>query len=293
MKNIQRSNRNGFTLIELLVVIAIIAILAAILFPVFAQARAKARQTSCLSNMKQVSLGALQYLQDYDGVWMPARQNAAWVLQTDTQTPKRTRPYTTWPVLVMPYTKSWEITRCSSEPDHDFSGANAWEANFMLWPHYAYNWNYMTDSYSQRPGEAAKTCHVSTTPGNGVSDGEIKSPAATVLFTEAKQVGDAAGWYASFFDDSPGVALADDACSFIGSGWGTGTTGDTINWVNRKTGTGSTNPRHNGGSNVAFVDGHVKFLLPGTLAAGTDWKKTMPYDSVQINNVSQYMWDLN
>lgn len=58
--------RRGFTLIELLVVIAIIAILAAILFPVFAKAREKARQSSCLSNLKQLSLGLLQYAQDYD-----------------------------------------------------------------------------------------------------------------------------------------------------------------------------------------------------------------------------------
>lgn len=60
------SRRKGFTLIELLVVIAIIAILAAILFPVFAQAREKARQTSCLSNIKQLALGALMYAEDYD-----------------------------------------------------------------------------------------------------------------------------------------------------------------------------------------------------------------------------------
>src|SRR5476651_2537282 len=60
------SARRGFTLIELLVVIAIIAILAAILFPVFAQAREKARQISCLSNMNQLGLAFMQYLQDYD-----------------------------------------------------------------------------------------------------------------------------------------------------------------------------------------------------------------------------------
>src|SRR5947208_15879514 len=64
-----RTQKRGFTLIELLVVIAIIAILAAILFPVFAQAREKARQTTCLSNMKQLGLGFRMYLQDYDGVF--------------------------------------------------------------------------------------------------------------------------------------------------------------------------------------------------------------------------------
>src|ERR1700749_3137570 len=66
MKPSQRNNTFGFTLIELLVVIAIIAILAAILFPVFAKVREKARQTSCLSNQKQLGLGIMQYVQDYD-----------------------------------------------------------------------------------------------------------------------------------------------------------------------------------------------------------------------------------
>ena len=61
--------RRGFTLIELLVVIAIIAILAAILFPVFAKAREKARQTSCLNNVKQLTLAMMQYAQDHDERW--------------------------------------------------------------------------------------------------------------------------------------------------------------------------------------------------------------------------------
>jgi len=78
--------RRGFTLIELLVVIAIIAILAAILFPVFAQAREKARQASCLSNIKQIALGAMMYVQDYDetfpggpgvaSLWYPGPQGS-------------------------------------------------------------------------------------------------------------------------------------------------------------------------------------------------------------------------
>src|SRR5579862_9544438 len=64
-----RFRQSGFTLIELLVVIAIIAILAAILFPVFAQAREKARQTTCISNLKQIGLGLAQYVQDYDEMY--------------------------------------------------------------------------------------------------------------------------------------------------------------------------------------------------------------------------------
>src|SRR6478672_5991246 len=70
--------QNGFTLIELLVVIAIIAILAAILFPVFARAREKARQTSCLSNLKQIGLAFLMYNQDYDETIRKAMIGGAW-----------------------------------------------------------------------------------------------------------------------------------------------------------------------------------------------------------------------
>jgi prepilin-type N-terminal cleavage/methylation domain-containing protein len=77
-----RRNQNGFTLIELLVVIAIIAILAAILFPVFAQARAKARAISCLSNVKQIGLGFAMYVQDYDEQ-TPSGRGGGWEWWTE------------------------------------------------------------------------------------------------------------------------------------------------------------------------------------------------------------------
>jgi len=102
----------GFTLIELLVVIAIIAILAAILFPVFATARAKARQTSCLSNLKQTSLAVLMYTQDYEESY----PKAEFVDQNN---------WGAWPanhylwssvLCVQPYMKNRDIFRCPNDP---------------------------------------------------------------------------------------------------------------------------------------------------------------------------------
>lgn len=103
--------RKGFTLIELLVVIAIIAILAAILFPVFARAREKARQTSCLSNVKQIMLGVLMYVQDYDeslpigtSYWYaPGGGGASSHVDS-----------AMWPRLINPYVKNEQIFVCPS-----------------------------------------------------------------------------------------------------------------------------------------------------------------------------------
>lgn len=96
---------HGFTLIELLVVIAIIAILAAILFPVFAQAREKARQASCLSNLKQLGLGFEMYKQDYDGMYPINRE------RTDADPPSSDAEETVaWPELVEPYIKNGKVT---------------------------------------------------------------------------------------------------------------------------------------------------------------------------------------
>jgi prepilin-type N-terminal cleavage/methylation domain-containing protein/prepilin-type processing-associated H-X9-DG protein len=99
-------DRRGFTLIELLVVIAIIAILAAILFPVFAHAREKARQTSCLSNLKQMSSAMLMYADDSDGLFPPVIARAS---------RQETNPYLwSWMRLLEPYTKNRGIFICPS-----------------------------------------------------------------------------------------------------------------------------------------------------------------------------------
>jgi prepilin-type N-terminal cleavage/methylation domain-containing protein/prepilin-type processing-associated H-X9-DG protein len=91
--------RSGFTLIELLVVIAIIAILAAILFPVFAKAREKARQSSCLSNEKQLALAIMQYVQDYDET-MPMYADGGYKYN--------------WDTAVLPYVKNSQVFNCPS-----------------------------------------------------------------------------------------------------------------------------------------------------------------------------------
>jgi prepilin-type N-terminal cleavage/methylation domain-containing protein/prepilin-type processing-associated H-X9-DG protein len=103
---IRRSDRCGFTLIELLVVIAIIAILAAILFPVFAHAREKARQTSCLSNLKQISSSMMMYAQDSDGLFPPA------VARPDRQ--EKNLYMISWMHLLEPYTQNRQIFICPS-----------------------------------------------------------------------------------------------------------------------------------------------------------------------------------
>src|SRR5690242_19349210 len=116
LRFIQKSNRNAFTLIELLVVIAIIAILAAILFPVFARARENARRASCMSNLKQVSLAMMQYTQDYDEK-MPKVALAASSAASD-QNPRG------WADALRPYLKNTQIFQCPSEPNQPVTGTN-------------------------------------------------------------------------------------------------------------------------------------------------------------------------
>jgi prepilin-type N-terminal cleavage/methylation domain-containing protein/prepilin-type processing-associated H-X9-DG protein len=108
--------RKGFTLIELLVVIAIIAILAAILFPVFAQARAKARGAACLSNHKQLALGMVMYSQDYDESFPQWKWD-----QSCSGNGKPDNPTTLWWNAIYPYVKNVQVYNC---PDNNYNFTN-------------------------------------------------------------------------------------------------------------------------------------------------------------------------
>ena len=117
-----RRTLRGFTLIELLVVIAIIGILASMLFPVFAQAREKARQIVCTSNMSQIGKAVMMYIQDYDEgypaqdhLWIdPCDPPPFWMDVAYGVPDWQTSPYSNWASGIYPYTKNIEIYRCKS-----------------------------------------------------------------------------------------------------------------------------------------------------------------------------------
>jgi prepilin-type N-terminal cleavage/methylation domain-containing protein/prepilin-type processing-associated H-X9-DG protein len=132
--------KQGFTLIELLVVIAIIAILAAILFPVFARARENARRASCQSNLKQIALGFQQYIQDYDERYPIAQgvgvASGTWASSMG--------PYG-WADALLPYTKSIQIYQCPSEKLPGTVVPNT-TSGAIAYTDYAYNEHFGKDS---------------------------------------------------------------------------------------------------------------------------------------------------
>jgi prepilin-type N-terminal cleavage/methylation domain-containing protein/prepilin-type processing-associated H-X9-DG protein len=152
----------GFTLIELLVVIAIIAILAAILFPVFAKAREKARQSSCLSNLKQLGLGCLSYAQDYDERF-PTYVYVLITRYNDGISAAGVSPYS----ALLPYVKNTQIFTCPSVKPT---------------PTYAYNGVTVTSAYLLN-----SYCCVWDAPNGGYrSLGTIQDASKLMMMTEYK-----------------------------------------------------------------------------------------------------------
>ncbi len=146
--------KRGFTLIELLVVIAIIAILAAILFPVFAKAREKARQTACLNNMKQLGLGLMQYVQDYDEAYPSGFP---------------------WTEQIAPYVKSTAVFVCPSQP----KPTHMWVGGMTFPTSFGFNYNMMGSSQaaSVKPASTIAMCDMGAF---AEIPGDVNTPAVNV-----------------------------------------------------------------------------------------------------------------
>ena len=167
-----RKTRPAFTLIELLVVIAIIAILAAILFPVFARARENARRSSCQSNLKQIGLGALQYSQDYDEKVVPLR----WTYAGGDVVP--------FPLLLQPYIKSAQLFKCPSNSSNgNMAGTPDTGRGFPTAIPISYLANAGLENDANGPG--AKRPMIQSSDGT-TSQAEFDSVSETILISEHK-----------------------------------------------------------------------------------------------------------
>jgi prepilin-type N-terminal cleavage/methylation domain-containing protein/prepilin-type processing-associated H-X9-DG protein len=217
-----RRPARGFTLIELLVVIAIIAILAAILFPVFARARENARRASCQSNLKQIGLAVMQYTQDYDEQYPVARLNGP---STGTRL--------MWVASTMPYMKSYQLYKCPSDANDTPNVSNWWlpagVAPFRS--SYGYNINF---GYENVPPQ--------------VSLARVQSPATTVMATDA-------GMHRAGFSNNP-AAWTDQPQTWMIADRNDWRSANNSN--NDLVQIGAPNPRHLETATVLWADGHVK-----------------------------------
>ncbi|BDI31210.1 hypothetical protein CCAX7_32610 [Capsulimonas corticalis] len=253
MRNSHKSY--GFTLIELLVVIAIIAILAAILFPVFAQAREKARAIACLSNTKQLGLGMAQYTQDNDETMPNGRTFAA----------------SGWAGQIYPYVKSVGVFKCADDEGGVGSPTPI---------SYGINCNVL------KHGDAGNSFHPQTIA-------TFTSPAKTVLLWEAAKLAytDLNNHSGNFLDDVNGNSPGGDGVGFPGAdpigkaaiGGGCANMGDCPEYAtgyminSGKSGYGpastpnvfiSATGRHQDGSNFIMADFHAKWLKGSSVSAG-------------------------
>jgi prepilin-type N-terminal cleavage/methylation domain-containing protein len=255
--------RTAFTLIELLVVIAIIAILAAILFPVFAQAREKARATACISNCKQIGIAVMMYIQDYDEQFY---WQAAWDEQVDLGPGtwgNSYRTYVRWPVAHYPYIKNTGAWLCPSDKQSQRAYCAApGGGGCVPWPS-SYGTNLMMMCYTSSPVKLAAV----TKPASKIFIGEALVPFACCedwnveYFRAANWTGNENGWSFGTMRNTVGAAKA------------LGVTDAQMAAVTR----------HFYGNHVIFCDGHVKWLR---------WNQVSDSKSPATSAEQRKWWDL-
>lgn len=282
--------KRAFTLIELLVVIAIIAILAAILFPVFAQAKVAAKGTASLSNIKQIGTSAMIYMADYDD--MPVLEG---YIQANAPVLLNGLPYYSWAYIQLPYLKSGQIYQDPMiAPETPIAGISA----DTLW------------SYRTQFGYAF-TIHspvTFTTTGewisNPTSQTALDKPAETVMFTMKKSRQNQADWLwvgsaiwgANLVNPPhcPGFTTTQanpvSVCLPI-TWWGSGGAAYTGQQEEEGLLSGGVAFRKTKKGNVLWSDSHANWRSIDQLAAGTNWTRTIVGSSIVITDKSKYVWD--
>jgi prepilin-type N-terminal cleavage/methylation domain-containing protein/prepilin-type processing-associated H-X9-DG protein len=255
------NERRGFTLIELLVVIAIIAILAAILFPVFAQAREKARAISCLSNVKQITLAALMYTQDYDETLVgPAFRRRGGPPSTQYSDYFWGHNWMTWPELIIPYVKSLDLYTCPNRRDVPFYtysiNVNSSNDDYPGPPTPPGNWNDGNggNNLDPKPGQSSAALAA------------LVAPATTIWFYDANssiyQSGvnkwaDLEALAAQFPADARSLEIdgSEQIAQLFLDGGGRVENSALIHEPHR----------HSQGMNIGWCDGHAKFMRPSAI----------------------------
>ncbi len=231
----QKAGRPGFTLIELLVVIAIIAILAAILFPVMVGAREKARQTRCLSNLKQLGSAVQMYADNNSGY--PRHSS-----------PSSVSPRTRWADYIMSYVKSVKMFSCPSARDAAILTKPFAHDQGVKYGGYGYNYQYLGNARSAPPNLPFTA-----------TDATIAAPSHTVAIVDSNGAITVDGALSG-----QGVYTADPPFpSGRGSGKSSGYYGVGSNLANG--GRSMPAERHNGFVNVGFADGHVRNMKSSRL----------------------------
>jgi prepilin-type N-terminal cleavage/methylation domain-containing protein/prepilin-type processing-associated H-X9-DG protein len=241
---------NGFTLIELLVVIAIIAILAAILFPVFARAREQARKTVSLSNVKQIILGATMYSQDYDENVMPA-----WLCNSGRDAGCPDSDINFWMTFVQPYIKNKQLFKCPSADElPDWAPERGYQTS------YGHNHDKLGWDFS-------------------IKMASVQRPAQIIMFADVGIITDAADsnpWVSQDTAYAKYVKNADQERPSINQ-WAGATFFRSPEQYNAgaQTWCSASVPiaRHSGMCNVGYIDGHAKAIKPSSvwIRPGEDW----------------------
>lgn len=241
-----KNRRYGFTLIELLIVIAIIILLAAILFPAFSRAREDARRARCQSNLKQISLGILQYVQDYDECYPLA------IRDNPITTPNNGQG---WISAIFPYTRSVQINQCPSETIPPSSSSNGNEYS-DYWYNAALSWSGSTSNTdTARYKKAIKSAALlfpSLTVMNGDGNSQSVHSSGSYRANGCEAGGEVASDGGS--ESAPGTDIAATGPNCSSTGYASAN------------GLGAGQQRHLGGQNFAFADGHVKWYpsIPGS-----------------------------